>query len=502
MGEWMSGIIHIDDLKDQIGDNIEMLQKLKDTDNSIAKVNSGLGKLFSNISEKDILFKDGSTKILDGLFEELNETGFMKARKLGLVYKPYKVRFKKNKKKVNIMKAELATKTIAPSISRELRTERNEQINTTPLRITSAEKEGTESAYFKRSVEETAHLLFARVNRLAQSILGRGIEEPSYVFIEKSSDGTAAECVTEKGKKPVVIFHVDNISTFFMPGKDKEKVNQLIGHELSHALLDRALSADNASPVLANPSSRKLLNEGLADLLGYHVALLESGKKATPMETVIALLADTSLDAARDASAIKIYRDSLTKLYPTSANLSGFIQAMEALDMANFRHDMFYTAPKLALARALIESDSKSVAEFVVNVIKNPERYSSISDLLTNNDPTVKALGRFSADLANLNSDFSVIQSTVHEKVGQIEQAKQVQMESRPTLMESFTSIFSVKKPKEPVVELIDFHKLYDEAKRQLGFKKTIAAADRMISVSTATTLEADKLIDEARARM
>ncbi len=134
----MSGIIHIDDLKEQVRNNVELLQKLKDTDSSITKVNLGLGKLFTDISEKGIIFKDGSTETLDDLFEELNKTGFMKARKLGLIYKPYKVHFKKNKKKANVMKAELATKTVTPSISRALRTEQNSPNATTLQRATTA----------------------------------------------------------------------------------------------------------------------------------------------------------------------------------------------------------------------------------------------------------------------------------------------------------------------------------------------------------------------------
>lgn len=111
MGEWMGGVINFSELKEQITSNIEMLEKLKNNERSVKSANAKLDQFFTSIHTKNILLvKDDSTDI-NALFEELNRTGFIIARKLGREYKSYKVQVSKKKKNGKILSAE--TKTIA-----------------------------------------------------------------------------------------------------------------------------------------------------------------------------------------------------------------------------------------------------------------------------------------------------------------------------------------------------------------------------------------------------
>jgi hypothetical protein len=493
MGEWMVGAIHMDDLRDQIEDNIDLLGKLKDTDNSIAKINNGLSRLFNNLSTKDIIVKEGITNELDKLFDELNKTGFMRARKLGLVYNPYKIRFRKNKRKVNIMKAELATKTVTPHISRELRTDAGERPTASiALRSMSIEREDARMTAYKSYIEDSAHRLFLHVNGLTKAVLGTALTEPKYVFVDKASKSEHHQAFYD-AKKNEVVFYTDSVLPKYdsLVAEKNPKTQlaytvsmyRLIGHELSHALLEKARNEHEVSPAYRDQLSWKQISEGLAEFIGAYVAILEYGSKATPQKAAITTLAFVSAESYYTAEAINITKKSLAEGQPNAGNLSAFVREMQTLDEVFFSSEIFYTLPKLALARAMISSKPDSFEEFIIAVLKEPDKFSSIAELFSSNGYT-KVIGRITEQTLGSLNDVLVEEDRLSE---------QAIMARRPTIKESFLSIFSRKPPQAP----IDYAKIYSEAKATVEFRRTMETADRMALTARNISEQADGMIKE-----
>lgn len=487
MGEWMSGIIHIDDLKEQVGDNIELLQKLKDTDSSIAKINLGLGKLFINIGENDIIFKDGSTETLDDLFEELNKTGFMRARKLGLIYKPYKVHFKKNKKKANVMKAELATKTAIPSISRELRTEKGETAapHGTTLRGGSEETVGKISderiVAYRSDVIGKAHGQWAVANRLAKKLFGESLPEPKYAFTERAENKNAGYVISALYVTPIntvefndtvllpIYEHQKNASYKNVGGKviaTAGGYEATIGHELTHAVVERLLGP---KPFV----ERTQLSEALADLVGIYLAVEKYGLKSTDTVGTL-LLIKVASDLERNSAAIKEYSESAKRAIEKGTDYDGASVALERLldatNSGNFRLDLLYRNPQIAISTAILQVGVKTeddLVKFIRDITSNPFAFKPLKNVLGEdalNKQISETLNAIRTDSARRIASF---ETELNEAI------KARDLEKPKTIIQKFVAAF-VPKPTKP----LDFEQIDKKAE----FNAMIQRAEAMAS--------------------
>jgi hypothetical protein len=406
---------------------------------------------------------------------------------------PYKIRFRKNRRKVNIMETELAKKAATPQISRESRTDVGERPTASiALRSMDIEREDARMTAYKSYIEDSAHRLFLHVNGLAKAVLGTALTEPKYVFADKDSKGEHLEAAVYDAKKNEVVFYKDSVLPKYNSIVDEKNqktqlantisMYELIGHELSHALLEKARNEHEVSPVYMDQLSWKQINEGLAEFIGAYVAIRERGSKATPQKAAIMALAFLSAESYYTAEAINITKKSLAEGQLNADNLSAFERKMQTLDEMSFIVEIFYALPKLALARAMISSKPDSFEEFITAVLKEPDKFSSIAELFSSNGYT-KVIGRITERASDYLNDLFAEEARLSEQA----------IMARPTIKESFLSIFSRKPPQVP----IDYANIYNKAKTAAEFRRTMKAADSMALTSRSISEQADKMIKE-----
>ncbi|MFI5412355.1 MAG: hypothetical protein ACHQX1_00505 [Candidatus Micrarchaeales archaeon] len=389
----MAGTIELDELREQLGYKIDMLEELKNNARSIKKANSELDKFFNGISSKSVLLGKNGDADIGALFNKLNETGFMKARKLGRSYKPYKVQIVK-KRKGKIMSAELKT-VVSGGLTGLVRASTPERQQPAPPALrTAGEREGvqgstTEFQAYRRGIQELAHELFPNINRIATSIFGEGIKEPQYVFESKITEGGGGMAYRGNGLDKNVIVISDDImfqkykayADLRKKGFTDAEFEQKMAHELAHQINTRILgTAPDERKSLDERKAWKWVNEACAELIGTYVIQERKGSN-TP---------------ERDAAAVLLYKIALTS-EKTSAALGGWAEAarkaerehdpkitrmvgdakrrLDATETNMFLDDINYSMPVIVLCKMLLESNT-TLPDFVKGVLSKPKDFN------------------------------------------------------------------------------------------------------------------------------
>ncbi len=258
------------------------------------------------------------------------------------------------------------------------------------------DRQSEEYVRYKDYVMHTSHQLFLLVNALAKGSLGVELKEPSYEFnIHGNSlfySGGETAGYQGDGREDNTIAFVDSklFEIWKLEGQNGHantggvRVAAIIGHELGHELIQRALTDNITSPILVGRNKAKM-HESLAEFIGSYVTYIASyGSGSESIGTALSVLSKVRAMADKNVDALKSYvseAESPSKDGVTIDKLNKFMRLVDASSLAWDVADRTYSMPQLAMAQALVES-GLSFPEFMGMLLRDPESFPKIKSML------------------------------------------------------------------------------------------------------------------------
>ncbi len=252
---------------------------------------------------------------------------------------------------------------------------------------------------YQTHIEKTVDAIFAELNKIAKSTLGVELSRPEVVYLPHPPDPSIFAAYDTKTNS-ILVFNETTLVKFvnensrpsaspFYPEPDGRsgaslKVDEVIGHELGHALIFNGylLPQHTPSPLLNKTDKFMQIGEAAAQVLGTYISRMVAGEPSDPKSVAIRII-DYIAEASRlNALAIKEYMQEAKELvaqhgYSLKA-VSHFMSHIIPTTQTNQHVTTDYNLPQLALAEALLASGATDIPEFLKQMFKAPDSFQSI----------------------------------------------------------------------------------------------------------------------------